>query len=710
MRNRPLCFVCLFFIVIQIVMLISTGGNSHVDIPASSIFYDKEEKTITVQGQVYKKSNNSNLQILYLKNNSVFDSNLLIYNQNPIRVRIGETISLQGMTATFGRARNPGNFDQALYYARQNIYGVVWCNKVLQVTGDENPFLEYLDQLKMAWKQAIVTHVGEINGPVLAAMLLGEKGEMDAEVKELYQKTGIGHLLAISGLHISFIGLGLYKLLRRGGVGYLMAGGISLCFLSIYVCMLGFSVSVIRAYIMLILRIGADMSGRVYDMLTALLLSAAIVVAVEPLYLTDAAFLLSFGAILGILFVLPIFGKCFFGASLAVNIALFPILLWFYFEFPTYSVFLNLLVIPLMSFLLGLGMLGSGCLFWCEPISQICFFICNQILNLYEQIARIGSALPFARIVFGKPKLWMVILYYLIVILLVLIRRKHPQRRILWIMLIGIVLIMKMQPHGELQITMLDVGQGDGIFMRGPTGKTYFIDGGSSDVEQVGKYRIEPFLKCQGIGKLDYVFLSHGDKDHCNGIEEMLTRQSLGIRIQNLVLPIHYQQDETLLEIVDKAYRAGVKVLVIQPNEIIVEGELKITCVHPSAKDTLAGNAASMVLDIEYEAFSMLSTGDVEKEGEELLMKRIQKKEYDVLKVAHHGSSYSTSDPFLAIVKPQIAFISSGRNNPYQHPHEETLQRLKRVGCKIYQTEKNGAITLITNGNSLTISLLPFRL
>lgn len=710
MRNRPLSFACLFFLLIQMMILLLTSRNASVEIPASSIFSKTQEKLITVQGQVYKKSNTSNLQILYLKNNSVFDSNLLIYNQTPVEVCIGETIKVQGRATTFDRARNPGNFDQALYYARQDIYGVIWCDKVKEISGKEHVFAEFLYGIKMIWKQALIKHMGEENGPILAAMLLGEKSEMDAEVKELYQKTGIGHLLAISGLHISFIGMGLYKLLRRGGLGYLLAGILSLMTVSIYVFMLGFSVSVIRAYIMLILRIGADMAGRHYDMVTAWILSAAVVIGIEPLYLTDAGFWLSYGAIFGILFVLPALGKCFFGASLAVNIALFPILLWFYFEFPVYSIFLNMLVVPLMGLLLGLGMLGSFFLLCARPLAQICFYVCDLILHLYELVARIGCELPLARVVFGKPKVWMILLYYGVLFLLIVVKGKRMRKVFLWVVLIFTGCLMGIHPGGNLQVTVLDVGQGDGIFLRGPKGQTYFIDGGSSDVDQVGKYRIEPFLKSQGVGTLDYVFLSHGDADHCNGMIEMLERKSVGVRIQNLVLPMGYEKDETLQNIAELAYENDVKVFVIKPQEKLLEGDLTITCLHPKEGDSLDGNATSMVLDIEYGEFSFLSTGDAEKEGETLLQKRMQGKSYDVLKVAHHGSMYSTTEEFLEIVNPKIAIISAGKDNLYGHPHYETLVRLKKIGCRLYETEKNGAITLITDGNSLTISLLPFKL
>ena len=689
-------------------------------IPAGSIFEDETEKTVIIHGQVYKKTNTSNIQILYLKNNSEIDSKIMVYDETFTEVAIGQTIRLRGRTKTFERARNQGNFDQSLYYAKQDLYGVIWCEQVVAVTGDAHWLRENLYKVKTHWRNMILEVMGDTEGNILVAMLLGEKGEMDSDIKELYQKNGIGHILAISGLHISFIGLGIYKTTRRTGLGYILSGLISILFLSIYAIMIGFSVSVIRAYVMLLFRIGADMTGRVYDMLTALLVAAAFTVGIQPLYLTDAAFLLSYGAILGILFLLPCLESLFpsrvkflsmWKASLAINVMLFPVLLWFYFEVPTYSILLNCLVIPLTSVLLGAGMLGSLFCWILWPVGNWCLQVCKWILWLIEMLSMAGSKLPLWRIVMGQPKLWQIVIYYLMLGSCILMLRhyvKHKKNRIACLVLcvcmsLGI-LLLAYRPTGTLTVTMLDVGQGDGIFMRGPEGHTYFIDGGSSDVEGLGKQRIETFLKSQGVGKLDYVFLSHGDTDHCIGIKEMLGRQEVGIEIRRLVLPSNWRKDEMLVELVHIAQKAEVSVVVMKAGESITEGGMRLQCIQPTSTDShLVGNEGSMVLSAHFETFSMLFTGDVEAQGEEALINRLAGQEFTVLKVAHHGSKYSSSERFLKNIQAKFALISSGEGNSYGHPHGETLERLADVGCRVFTTTKNGAITIQTDGNSLTI-------
>ena len=704
MKARPLGFLCLLIILLQSIFLIF-GGEEKLQSPSAGY--------VVFEGQVYEKSKKSEYQILYLKNNSNYDSKLIVYMKEPVDVGIGQRICIQGEISGFERARNPGNFDQALYYARQGISGKVWCEKVRYVTGKTNSFAEWLYEVKEGWKEMLSGRMGEKEAAVLAAMLLGEKGEMEADIKELYQKSGIGHLLAISGLHISFIGLGIYKILRKGGTPFWLAGILAIGILSVYGAMIGFSVSVFRAYVMLVFRIGADVTGEVYDMLTALLFSAAVTVLGEPTYLTDASFLLSYGAILGILLVVPkMQGKILpaLWSSIGVNVMLFPILLWFYYEFPVYSIGLNLVAIPLMSVLLGCGLLGSV-FCWISPLSRILFFVCEKVLEFYEWLGTWSSQLPCARIVFGKPEIWEIFIYYtLLAVILLFVGVIKKRRYLLWGILGVLICFLGIHFPKDVKVTMLDVGQGDCAYIQGPRGQTYLIDGGSSDVEAVGKYRMEPFLKSLGVGSLDYVFLTHGDQDHCSGIREMIERQTLGVRIERLVLPINWGQDEALVEIGKMAKAQGITVLTMQTGQSVQEGEMKLTCLQPSRKDGFEGNAGSLVLELEYQDFAMLFTGDVEHKGEEKLTKTIAGKTYDVLKVSHHGSKNATKETFLQVAKPKIGLISAGVDNNYQHPHPDVVERLKNIGCAIYETAKKGAITLQTDGNSLTIVLLPYRL
>ncbi len=736
MKKRPLAFLCLVFLILKGCVTLIWGGD--VKIPAGSIFSQmsagESKAQVQVRGRIYKKEWTSNSQILYLKDNSItdgadsyYESQILVYDSDFHELSIGQTIQFTGTIQKFEGARNPGNFDRSMYYAKQNIYGCVLRAQIQQVWGEENKAAETLFCLRQEWKEIFTNNLSAEQGPVLSAMILGLKGDMSEEIKDLYQENGISHVLSISGLHISFIGLGIYRILRKAGLGYTPAGILSILILSGYGFMIGFSVSVLRAYVMLLFRVGADVTGRVYDMLTALSVSAVLTVSAQPLYLFDASFWLSYGALVAILFVVPMLQKhlperwfqvrgvrTLLDAgvvSIAVQLFLLPIVLWYYYEIPIYSFLFNVMVVPMMTWVLGLGMFGSVAYVLWHPLGKLVLHPADKILQFVACVGEQFSKLPGARVVLGRPEWWEVLLYYLAFLLIFSYARLRREKRRVW-MKIGLVLCMLCScflfvpvPNGKLQVAMLDVGQGDCIFMRGPRGKTYLIDGGSSDVSEVGKYRIEPFLQSQGVGSLDYVFVSHGDADHCNGIQELLLRQRFGVRIEHLVLPVNYGQSGELRELASVAQEQGVSVCVMDAGTTLQEGDMEITCLQPSKgqNDQLSDNAGSMILWVEFRKFEMLCTGDVEGEGEKRLIENERLRRCDVLKVAHHGSKYSGTEELLRKVRPRIALISAGAGNSYGHPHEETMERLKQVGSSVIQTMEYGAIRLETDGDLIDI-------
>lgn len=724
--GRRLCCCCLIILLVQFLRTQISGA----DIPV--MISNNAGKTVQITGLIYKKDVKSKYQILYLKqsqlqrNNQRREiSNILIYDYTFMDTKLGNSVKVWGELGLFQEARNPGNFDQRFYYAKQGIDGFVRASEIKVVQGKIDELAEFLAQFREAWSALLKEGAGEEVGGILDSILLGDKSSMDGDVKELYQKTGIGHILAISGLHVSFIGMGMYRILRKIGLPVWLAGAVGSVILWLYLLMIGCPVSALRAVIMYSLRMGALITGRRYDAATALALAAAVIVVKSPLYLWDAGFLMSFGAILGIIWILPLFKMIWpncpkwadgIYTSLAVNAILYPILLYFYFEFPLYSIFLNFIVIPLMSVVMAGAVAGSALWLIVPAMGGLILKGCGLLFNFYEWLCTICLELPLSRLVIGCPALWRILLYFLVLvgIYVYLILKKGDEDEIVismkaWALLLicfVVPLIMLGGGHGnkgELKVAMLDVGQGDGIFLQGPDGKTYFVDGGSSDVSQVGKYRIEPYLKSQGVGSLDYVFVSHGDTDHMNGIEEILTRQAMGVAIKNLVLPPVEVQDEALKKLAQTAVENGVAVYIINPGDVVSEEELKIECIQPSAEYSgEIGNASSMVLSVSFKAFDMLFTGDVEGEGETLLKKNLTGKQYDVLKVAHHGSKNSSDLEVLELISPTYGLISAGVNNSYGHPHEETLERLEECGSLVYSTPESGAITVRTSGEAIS--------
>ena len=740
MKNRPLLCTCLILLA-GVVLSVFAGGSALIRQlrPSPLEIRAKQGEVLAITGQAYKIEKREKHQAVYLKNNSILqiqkdqkqsfqESKFILYTDPEIQIHIGNAIRAAGELSFFQNARNPGNFDQKLYYQRQDIHGSAWAKEVEVVDDSIWKIRDWLSEFRSQWKKALIQAMGEKDGNVLSAMLLGEKSEMDPDTKELYQVSGIGHILAISGLHLSFIGIGAYRIFRRMTGSYTAGGIAGILLLVLYVMMIGVTISAVRALVMFLFRVGAEMTGRHYDPPTALAAAAAAVLLWRPLSLYDGGFWLSFGAVFAMIIVLPIFKGLpvqGFWASVSINLTILPVMLFYFFEFPPYSLLLNLFVIPLMSAMLLLGLLGSAAYAAGIPIAVFGLRICKVILWLYEKCCEIGMGIPGARMIAGKPRLWQIAAYYILLaaalVFLRRLRRKEIKKasgmettgRIKIMPLLALaagifILTFRFGEEGRLSVTILDVGQGDGIFIQGPAGGTYLIDGGSSDIKKVGQYRIEPFLKSRGVGKLDYVLISHGDSDHMNGVADLIERRKIGIEIGTLVLPMQEAWDESLCSLADMARQAGIQVAEIGPGQGIQEKEAALFCIQPAKGDEIQpGNEASMVLALSSGEFDMLLSGDVEGKGEELLTERLTKTEqartWEVLKVAHHGSRNSTSERFLQSVQPAFAIISAGEQNRYGHPHQETLVRLKERGIKIYSTQDKGAVMIEVKDGQMTI-------
>lgn len=760
MSKRPLCLLCMLVLLADLLFLLCVEGETSSSTLYTAEVEKRKQDVCTVEGKVCQKSSTSEYQILSIKliQTSIYPTSypasntfssktvLLVYDEAFTDAAIGTKVRVTGERKEFAEAANPGNFHQKNYYRRRRTAYAVWAKEVTVTdrrTGMFDRVKERLYGIRSRAGTVLVRALGEKDGAVMAAVLLGDKSELDGEIKELYAKSGISHILAISGLHLSFLGAGVYGLLRRAGLGYPAAGALAGGALALYALMTGMSVSTVRALVMFLVKLGADISGRVYDLPTALAFAAALLVLENPYSLCEPAFLLSFGAILGIAMVSPMLaeltgirgraGKAFL-AGAGVTAVLYPILLYVYYEFPLYSFFSNLVVIPLAGGLLGAGCVGLLVAVCGLPAGMTLLKVCKAVLCLYEHLCEWTLALPFARVVTGQPGKWKIILYEGGLLALVWIwslwRRRGQEteaerrrasgnlahggrtaqsregarlRAISALAGAALVLLVSVRPpDGRLHVSVLDVGQGDCIVVRTASGKTMLVDGGSSDVKQAGRYRIEPFLESQGIARIDYVFVTHGDADHIGAITEMMERQLFGVTIKCLVLPGQEVWDDALAELAACAARRKIPVCVMKGGEVLRDRETAWTCLGPGEDFAgKPGNESSMILRLDYGNFRMLFCGDVEGEGEKALLRMPELGKTTVLKVSHHGSKNASSKEFLERTSPDYAVISAGAHNSYGHPHRETLERLKSCGAKVYSTQENGAVLIETDGRTV---------
>ena len=685
---------------------------------------------------------------------------------------IGSRVRISGSFSLYTEATNIGQFDARNYYAARKIYGQV---KKAAIVYTEPPNIigrgkECLWQLRRHLAETFLEVYGEENGALLAAMLLGERTFLSEETQSLYKAAGTLHVIAVSGLHISLLGLGLYRLLRRIFDAQAPAAVISVLCMAAYVFLVGNPPSAVRAFIMFAMGLLAGYWKRTLDTPTALSLSAAIILMGNPFYIGQSSFLLSFLAILAIAVFQPALKECLapinpyhfplsrlldsrrawrlrhldpqkvtggchellkkagngLQSSFSVWIVTLPVQLFFFSEVSLFGIFFNLLIIPLMGVILLLGiaglflkeifhlftfLTGSALTDWEITVISICRYAEGIFFAIIKAGGSLADRLSFAMWTPGKPVYGKMLLAFGLLLLFCLLGNLSENGRTIpekfWKyrlgILLGVILLLAGYPAHNLQITFLDVGQGDGICMELPDGRVYLMDGGSSDVSKVGNYRLVPFLKAKGIRKIDAVFLSHGDADHINGIAELLEEKQMSIDC--ICLPAGAEQEE-FVEIRDLARARNISVRTIQAGDFWENNGAKFWCLNP-ADVTASGNAASMVLYMEYQDFSMLLTGDLEGGGEKSVAALLRSNAItgiSVLKVAHHGSKNSTKEEFLRQCSPAVAVISCGEHNTYGHPHKETLERLNDMGTAVYRTDCSGAVQITVSGSHMKVT------
>lgn len=743
-------FVVIFFTLIMGFMLMSN------EITTRNHIYDLKENTIIVQGKIYKIENTAFGTNIYLKGvevengeKSVSVKRIFVNTEKIPNVKIGNIIKVRGKLRQFEEAANKGNFDSRKYYLSLGFYGKIEAGTIEIINSDYSGIRQGLYELRMEIIERLEKLCSDNNGifsiinnknGIIGAIILGDKTDLDSDIKELYSVSGIAHILAISGLHISFIGMAIYRLLRRR-FRFLFSATVSIPVVLSFGILSGFGISTIRAIIMFILKIIGEVLGRKYDAITAISLAGLVLLVQNPFVVCNSGFQMSFGAIIAIVLILPIVEEILnrdnkiikvLSANFTISLVMNPILAWNYYELPTFSFLLNIVVVPLMSVVIVSSIVGIFCSCIMFGFGKVVIFPGCGILELYTFLCNIINKSSVASIVVGQPKVTIIIVYYAILLVvlfglknirtkytraekerniikketgLVMEKKAKKERRIKGqnvklrlACIVGFLLLnclIYYIPNPGFYITFINVGQGDGILIHGDNGTKVMVDGGSTSEKQVAKNCIVPYLKAEGIGTIDYSIITHTDKDHISGILEILeNNNSNRIGIKNLVMPDINMKDDTYNELIEKAKLKKINVLYIKKGDTLSLGKTKIKCIYPETTTTASDkNDYCTVLSVKNKTSKILLTGDISKEIEEKIKDDIEEN-YTVLKVAHHGSNYSSSEKFLKKVNPKYSIISVGKNNSYGHPGNETMERLRKQGGVIYRTDEKGGITI----------------
>lgn len=694
----------------------------------------KGNKEISGRVASIGKSTNSNYYILENASSAGLDlGRARVYFGDEINsdVKIGNYIKVSAGTSVIDSPSNEGEFNQKNYYRSSDIAFIAYANDI-EVINSEYDFLkEKVYEIKVLIKNQILKIFDYKDAGLFKAMITGDRSSIDKEQKKTFSENGIAHIIAISGLHLSILGLMLFEFLRK-----FFSVNVSATFTSIFIFLYGIfidaSATSLRAISMLYVRFLSLAIGRTYDSKNTLYIICFMFLIMNPYLIFNAGFQFSYVAIFALNADVYIKKKkpLKVPAIIILNLFLFPITVYHYFTYPLYSVLLNLFVIPLMPFVLLFGILGLTISFAYLPLGVLVVKIIHIMFLIYDTLCMLIEKMPYHIVFIGRPTLYEVLYYYVALFLIIYslenlyivpklkrsmiknlekineFRKKIIAYRftniirlsICFILLIMSILIISIRVKNDLRMTFLSIGQGDSILIEAKD-KVYTVDGGSTSNTRNGEYILSPHIKSRAIDHIDYAFITHADSDHTNGMIYLLTDED-DINIYNLVLPINAKTDNKFSKLKSAAVNRGTKVLYMKETDILAfDNNLTIDVLSP---DTLSlsnkkmdQNELSLTFKLEFNNHSCLFTGDIGRITMDRMINDAYSKEHmnsDVLKIPHHGSKNSNVQEFFDIVKPKLAVVSYGKNNNYGHPDDKTIQAINDTGAYVLKTGESGQI------------------
>lgn len=723
-------------------------------------------------------------------------------------IQCGYLLSVSGRLSRIAQATNPGEFDFASYYRAQGVTHRLSAERITVERRRPAPLSAALFRLRGFCTERFSSLCAAEDAGFLNAALFGDKTALPEELYERYRRNGIAHLLAISGLHTALLGLGLYRLLRRWGMSYSGSGLSAGLFLLCYCLLTGAGTGVVRAVIMLLLSFVADVLGRGYDLRSAVGIAGIAMLLAFPLELFQCGFQLSFLAVLfiagpgaslwrellwrrerwrkkrerkgnsgqksedrilcgaGLILFETVAQALVMGIS--VTLGTLPVIAYWFFSVPLYSVLLNLLVIPLMAYLLwtGISLLvllsleyyltasamakAAGILPPLRFLAQLAAGIIHRILQFYTLLCAVSEQLPYHSVLIGRPKLWQIALYYLLLLLSLygfcqgaeraggllscickggavrsVASGRAPAfavrrlRLFIWgsRLLPSLLLCLALCSLRPLRsrcprLWFLDIGQGDAIVIE-QGARCILIDGGSSSNLKNGAYILRPFLLSRALREVDAAFITHSDVDHTNGVA-WLMKEAPEFRFHRVVLNAAASRDELhygrLKELIKEN---GAELLFMGAGESLGS----FYCLWPRHGEVAEDvNEQSLVLLFQYGAEHCLFTGDAGTPSEEQILAVLTQQPelcsalrgIRLLKAGHHGSRGASCEAWLTQLQPETTVLCCGRNNRYGHPHEDTLQRLEAAGTEIRCTAEEGAVCIELGSRKKRKLALPY--
>ena len=623
----------------------------------------------------------------------------------PHFIQYGATCSLKGEIDPANQATNPHQFDFASYLQKQGIDEQVILRSLQDIScKEEKSFKNYLYKIRSDLLHSSAEKLSPETVSWLHALVLGDKAELDKPLIQLFQRWGLSHILAISGLHVGIIvGLIYFIFVRFSITTKEKAQVIIMIFLPIYAILAGSEPSVLRASFMIVVVLLFHRYQIRYQYADVISIIFLLLILYDPYIVYHIGFQFSFAVTFGLLLSHQIMRdtssnlKKMIQISFISQMVILPLQLYYFSIFEPLSILVNvivvpyfsLFVIPVMFFLLLMLPLPSILL---QPLDRLFSFINEYFL---QALVFVDTHLhhPF---IIGKFPFIYFLIYYVIFVLLMIYYEKQAWKKAFQygVLLSCLIIFLAIRPYlsPEGKVTMLDIGQGDAILIELPYRKgVFFIDAGASfsfhDMEPTSKVYeqvIRPYLLGEGIWQIDAIFMSHEHVDHHGSVPFIVADFPTN---EIIISDFFDRTDPILTELVDRKE----KVTIVSFNETFVRNGQAFKILSPE-HDQKDANENSLAFYTEIGGLGWLFTGDIGKGTEEAIVRNFSQLRIDVLKVAHHGSDTSTSEVLLAEAKPQIAWIGVGRNNRYNHPKKEVITSLEQANISIYRTDEDGAI------------------
>jgi competence protein ComEC len=753
---------CLFLAFFLTGIMLEQGKHS----PSRLMPFATQRTKATIEGTVLEPiriiNNMARLKVkadlLFVEDKTVpvnDNVSVSIYNHIP-SVRPGERIRFPARLRPFKNFNNPGRYD---YESAMRLKGFTCAasasdgRRIVPMGPGHLSFPRGLiEKIQRPVRDFLSKRLNDQDYALFRALILGERQGINQELRELFNQTGLGHVLAVSGLHIGLVAwmtffLFKWTLSRSYNLplktDLLRITALLTCLPVIgYTFLAGYQISGQRAMTMALIFLWSLIFRREKDVWSTLAFAALVILTIDPHAIFSISFQLSFSAVIGILWLAPpllnkilsplettqskntIFKRLYiyfiglFVVSLSATIFLLPLTIFYFHRVSLVTIPANLTVVPILGlWVLPFGLLCVAALPFSFEIAGLFLQLGTWGLHTMIEIIRFWAGFPWSNLWMITPSFSEFFMFYSLMLLLFFIKRWSWAKKGILALVLLILLDIGYWTYSvgfnkQLKVTFLDVGQANSALVEFPMGKKMLIDGGgfSRGHFDVGRMVVAPYLWHSKIRRIDYLVLSHPQADHMNGLRFIASNfhpkefwyngdEVEKASFKELMAIIESKKIKKFLpaDLAGGREINGVKVEIIHPFPHTHSTEL-------FDRGTRLNNN-SLVLKISYGGQSFLFPGDLERQGEEVLVSNAgQVLKSDILLSPHHGSKSSSSKEFLRMVRPRICVISSGDGNFFGFPHQQTLESLRAIGCRVIRIDQAGAVQCRVGGNKFEIS------